>query len=172
MRHRAAAAIGFLAAGVLAGCQVPGKPLQPGDKVPAFVADNLDGGTFDGSSLHGAPYMLNIWATWCAPCRHEMPELQRLHDAFSGQGFQVVGVSVDDRGAAEVIQSFRDEIGVTFPIYHDPSWDIADKYGLIGLPGTFLVDAEGRFVRRWTGGFEPMAPEVQDGVREMIAAGD
>lgn len=151
-------------------CRVPDKPLEPGDRVPAFTASTLDGDEFDGADLMGAPYMLNIWATWCAPCRHEMPELQELHDTYADLGFQVVGVSVDDRGSRETILEFLGEIGVDFPIYHDPSWEIAEKYGLRGLPGTFLVDAEGRFVQRWTGGFKPMADDVQESVRGVFAA--
>jgi len=62
------------------------------------------------------------------------------------------------------------ELGIHFPIYHDPSWEISDKYGLLGLPGTFLMDAEGRLVRRWTGGFDPMAEDVQDEVRKVLAS--
>jgi len=61
-------------------------------------------------------------------------------------------------------------VGIDFPIYHDPSWEISDKYGLLGLPGTFLMDAEGRLVRRWTGGFDPMAEDVQDEVRKVLAS--
>ncbi len=159
-----------IAALAWAACRMPDRPLEPGDKVPAFAASTLDGGEFDGSGLAGAPYMLNIWATWCAPCRHEMPELQELHDKYAGQGFRVVGVSVDDRGSRETIVEFLGEVGVDFPIYHDPSWEIAEKYGLVGLPGTFLVDAEGRFVQRWTGGFMPMAEDVQESVRRVLAA--
>ena len=165
--------VAVIAALAWAACAVPDfKPLEPGHKVPAFNASTLDGDKFDGADLVGAPYMLNIWATWCAPCRHEMPELQELHDTYADQGFQVVGVSVDDRGARETIREFLDEIGVDFPIYHDPSWEIADKYGLLGLPGTFLVDAEGRFVQRWTGGFKPMAEGVQESVRGVLASPD
>ena len=153
-----------------AACAVPDfKPLQPGDKAPAFTASTLDGEEFSGAELVGSPYLLNIWATWCAPCRHEMPELQQLHDTFSGQGFKVVGVSVDDRGLA------RDDPGIprrgrrsNFPVYHDPSWEIQDLYGLLGLPGSFLMDAEGRLVRRWTGAFKPMAEDVQEDVRKLV----
>ena len=151
------------------GCTMPDfKPLEIGDEVPAFAASTLDGEEFDGGDLVGSPYMLNIWATWCAPCRHEMPELQQLHDTYSGQGFQVVGVSVDDRGSRETIREFLAEIEVTFPIYHDPTWEISDTYGLLGLPGTFLMDAEGRLVRKWLGGFQPMAEDVQEDVRKLV----
>lgn len=161
----------LIAALAWVACRIPDKPLEPGDEAPVFEASTLDGDDFNSADLVGAPYMLNIWATWCAPCRHEMPELQELHDRYADEGFKVVGVSVDDRGARETIREFVDEIGVDFPIYHDPSWEIADKYGLTrGLPGTFLMDSEGRFVRRWTGWFRPMAEDVQESVRQVLAA--
>lgn len=159
------------AAPAWAACAMPDfEPLEVGDEVPAFAASTLDGEEFDGADLAGAPYMLNIWATWCAPCRHEMPELQKLHDTFSDRGFQVVGVSVDDRGSRETIREFLAEVGVTFPVYHDPSWEISDIYGLLGLPGSFLMDAEGRLVRRWMGAFEPMAEDVQADVRKLVGS--
>ena len=168
MRKRMIAVVVALA---WSGCAVPDfRPLEVGDKVPAFQASTLDGEEFDGADLVGSPYMLNIWATWCAPCRHEMPELQELHETYSEQGFQVVGVSVDDRGSRETIKEFLKDVGVTFPIYHDPSWEIQDLYGLLGLPGSFLMDAEGRLVRRWTGSFKPMAEDVQEDVRKLIGA--
>lgn len=163
--------IALAAALAWAACSMPDfKPLEPGDEVPAFTAATLDGGEFESAELAGTPYLLNIWATWCAPCRHEMPELQQLHEAFSGQNFQVVGVSVDDRGSRETIKEFLAEVGVTFPIYHDPSWEIQDTYGLLGLPGSFLMDAEGRLVRKWMGPFKPMDEDVLEDVRRLVGA--
>lgn len=154
-----------------AACAVPevGAP-EVGGPAPPFVAVDLEGREVESADLLGAPYMLNIWATWCAPCRHEMPELQKLHDAYSDRGFQVVGVSVDDRRAADQIRSFIKEIGITFPIYHDPSWKIMDSYLLLGLPGSFLIDAEGQIARKWTGPFRPMEEDVQDDVRALLPA--
>ena len=162
--------VGTLAALAWMGCAVPDfRPLEVGDEVPAFTASTLAGRSSTARTW-GSPYMLNIWATWCAPCRHEMPELQQLHDAYSEQGFQVVGVSVDDRGSRETIREFLAEVGVTFPIYHDPSWEISDIYGLLGLPGSFLMDAEGRLVRKWMGAFQPMAEDVQEDVRKLVGS--
>ncbi len=154
-----------------AGCAVPEvRAPEVGGPAPPFAAVDLDGRAVTSAELLGAPYILNIWATWCAPCRHEMPELQELHDAYSDRGFQVVGVSVDDRGAADQIRSFIEEIGITFPIYHDPSWEIMDSYLLLGLPGSFLIDAEGRIARKWTGPFRPMEEDVRDDVRALLPA--
>ncbi len=152
-----------------AGCAVPEvRAPEVGGPAPPFAAVGLDGREVASADLLGTPYILNIWATWCAPCRREMPELQELHNAYSDRGFQVVGVSVDDRGAADQIRSFIDEIGITFPIYHDPSWEIMDSYLLLGLPGSFLIDAEGRIARKWTGPFRPMEEDVQDDVRALL----
>lgn len=157
----------LLAAG--AGClgDVPG-PVAAGDPAPPFSAVALDGAEAGSAGLLGAPYLLNVWATWCAPCRQEMPELQELHEAYAAEGFQVVGVSVDDRGAGDLIRGFLDEVGVTFPVYHDPSAEIMSDYGLLGLPGSFLVDAEGVVARKWAGHFRPMAPDVQESVRALL----
>lgn len=167
------------------------RPLAVGDPAPPFKAVEL-AGVHPGSpgeagaagapsagpgassaepaspDLGGAPYLLNVWATWCAPCREEMPELQKLHDAYAAQGFRVVGVSVDDRGAGDLIRSFLEEVGVSFPIYHDPSSEIMDAYGLVGLPGSFLIDARGVVARKWVGSFHPASPDVQESVRALL----
>ncbi len=158
-----------VALAAIAGCvpDLPG-PVTAGDPAPPFSAVALDGAEVGSAELRGAPYLLNIWATWCAPCRQEMPELQQLHDAYADAGFRVVGVSVDTRGAGDLIKSFLGEVGVTFPVYHDPSSRIMDEYGLLGLPGSFLVDAEGVVVRTWAGQFHPMAPDVQESVRALL----
>ena len=154
-----------------ASCAVPDvRAPEVGEPAPPFAAVTLDGTEVAGTDLLGGPYMLNIWATWCAPCRHEMPELQELHDTYADRGFRVVGVSVDDRGAMDQIRAFIDEIDITFPIYHDPSWEIMDSYLLLGLPGSFLIDAEGRITRKWMGPFRPMEEDVQGDVRALLPA--
>lgn len=153
-----------------AGCAVPDvRAPEVGESAPPFAAVTMDGTEVASGDLLGAPYMLNIWATWCAPCRQEMPELQELHDAYADRGFRVVGVSVDDRGATDQIQAFIEEIDIDFPIYHDPSWEIMDSYLLLGLPGSFLIDADGRIARKWTGPFRPMEPDVQADVQALLS---
>lgn len=166
-------AVAGLAAPWLAAC-TGGETRAPmaGDPAPTFSAVTLEGDSVGQDDLLGAPYMLNIWATWCAPCRQEMPELQELHDAYADQGFRVVGVSVDDRSSRDLIRAFADELDITFPLYHDTSWQIMDAYFLPGLPGSFLVDARGTIVRKWTGPFRPMAPDVQADVQALLAPAD
>lgn len=162
--------LGLLATLILATC-VPGELRAPqaGDPAPPFTALALDHGSeFSSAELLGAPYLLNVWATWCAPCRYEMPELQQLHDAYSARGFQVVGVSVDGRSDGPLIQEFAAEVGVSFPLYHQPSQEIMDAYFLNGLPASFLVDAEGRIARKWPGQFHPMADDVRADVEALL----
>ena len=151
-----------------AGCVGDRMAPDVGNPAPPFEAVTLDGTAIASTELAGTPYMLNIWATWCAPCRDEMPKLEQLYRSYAARGFQVVGVSVDDSGSRDQIVAFTEEVGVTFPIYHEPSWAIMDAYLLLGLPGTFLIDRDGRIVRKWTGPFEPMDQEVQENVRALL----
>lgn len=160
-----------VAAAVLAACNVDDfRPLEVGDAAPPFTAFTLDGTETGSADLLGGPYMLNIWATWCAPCREEMPELQELHDTYADRGFQVVAVSVDGRSDRDQIVAFMEEFGLDFPVWHDPTWAIQDTYFLFGLPGSFLIDAEGRIVRKWLAPFRPMEEDVQEDVRALLPA--
>ena len=158
-----------LALGACAGAQA--RPPEVGEEAPAFTAVAMDGTEVLSEELRGAPYMLNVWATWCGPCRKEMPDLQELHDAYSDRGFQVVGVSVDNRSAGDAIRMFVDELDLDFPILHDPTAAVQDDYFLLGLPGTFLIDAEGTIVRKWTGPFQPLAEDVKRDVEAILEGG-
>ena len=155
---------GLLALTVLAAC-------APGEPAADFALTTFDGEEFRLSEQRGNIVVVNFWYPSCPPCRDEMPELQELHDAYADEGFRVVGVSVDDRGSLPTIEAFIGELGIDFPIYHDPSWEIVDSYSLLGLPGTFLVDRDGVVVRRWMGPFRPMEEDVQEDVRELLTAG-
>ncbi len=164
-------ALASLALAATAACQAADfAPLDVGDPAPAFSAQRLDGGEIASEDLLGGPYMLNVWATWCAPCRDEMPELNELHRLYRDRGFQVVGVSVDDRGSAPTIVAFLDDLGIDFPIYHDPSSAVVDAHSLFGLPGTFLIDARGVVARRWLGPFRPMDADVRADVEALLEA--
>ena len=160
-----------VAAAIAAACSVSDyRPLEPGDPAPPFTALALDGAEKESAELLGEPYLLNIWATWCGPCRDEMPELQELHDTYADRGFRVVAVSIDSRSDRDQILAFMEEFGLSFPVWHDPTWAIQDAYFLLGLPGSFLIDAEGKIVRKWPGPFRPMEEDVQADVRALLGA--
>ena len=141
-------------------CSDPGeayRPLAAGDPAPAYAAADLSGDTLSLSALRGQAVLLNVWATWCAPCRHEMPGLQALHERYAGRGLRVVGVSVDTRGSDDPIRRFVDEFGISFTILFDPADAVSRRFRINAVPETFLIDAQGRIVHHWIGQFEPLA---------------
>ena len=172
MKRSATAWVAVAVVAAAAACEVPAaRAPEVGALAPSFVVGTLEGGELPSEEFLGGPYLLNIWATWCAPCRREMPHLQDLHDAYADQGFQVVGVSVDDGTPADLIRAFAAELAISFPLYHDVESAIMDHYMLLGLPGSFLIDADGRIARKWTGPFDAMADDVQADVQALIDLG-
>jgi thiol-disulfide isomerase/thioredoxin len=112
------------------------------------------------AEFRGRTVLLNIWATWCVPCRKEMPALDRLEQKLGGPGFEVLALSIDTQGVAPV-RRFYDEIGIrTLAIYVDSTTRSSDMLGVIGIPTTLLVDPQGREVARRTGPAEWDSPEA------------
>ena len=117
---------------------------------PDFTLPDLDGRPFTLSAYRGNVVVLNFWATWCPPCRAEIPGFIALQDAFREAGVVFVGVALDDEGAA-VVAPYAEERGMNYPVLVD-GWQAAARYGGIGtVPTTFLIDAEGRIRYRHTG---------------------
>lgn len=129
---------------------------------PAYAAPELDGDSISLASLRGAPVLLNVWATWCTPCREEMPALQAVHEELRGRGLRVVGVSIDQKRADEEVRGFLVEHGVDFTILRDPAGQVSRTFGTVGVPETFLIDARGVLRRRWIG------PVTADDVRAAV----
>jgi cytochrome c biogenesis protein CcmG/thiol:disulfide interchange protein DsbE len=158
-----AAAILISLALTLVACASPDAKPGVGIEAPELVGTTLAGDTVALSSFRGEPLLINLWATWCAPCRRETPYLQTLHERYREQGLRVVGVTVDTRGAASAVRDFVDEFGVTYTILEDPDMISMDRYAVIGLPATFLVDREGVIRHVVTG-------PVAEGSRDFVAA--
>jgi peroxiredoxin len=118
-----------------------------GSPAPAYGARTLAGDSVSLAGLRGRVVLLNFWATWCAPCRHETPFLQALYQEHRLGGLEIVGVSMDTGDARGQVADFVREYGVTYPILLDPQMRGMDLYRVLGLPATFLVDREG--VLRW-----------------------
>jgi peroxiredoxin len=144
------------------------RPLREGDDAPAWAAATLAGDSIAAPPAAGQPMLLNVWATWCAPCRQEMPGLQEVHERF-GDRVRVVGVSVD-HGDAGAVHRFIDELGITFAIVHDPAERVTRAFRTIAVPETFLMDATGRIRKRWTGGFDPTSADALALIEEVVAA--
>lgn len=119
--------------------------------VPAVTFADRDGRVLVLEKFRGRVVLLNIWATWCVPCRKEMPTLDRLQAKLGGPDFEVVALSVDHEGVAAV-RAFYREIGLKhLRIYNDPTLDVTTRLNVLGIPATLLLDRDGREIGRAVG---------------------
>lgn len=136
------------------------QPVITGAQAPSFSATTLEGEAVTLADYADKVILLNVWATWCAPCREEMPSMQRLYDEFQDEDFEILAVSVDARpGERDAsgnpggdLRAFAEEFGLTFPILHDPAGDIQRTYQTTGVPETFLIGKDGIIYRKVAGG--------------------
>lgn len=123
------------------------------------------------ADFRGRVIVLNLWATWCAPCREEMPTLDHLQTRLGGKDFEVVALSIDREGAA-VVKRFFDETNVrSLATYVDPTMDAQGQLAAIGIPTTLLIDREGREVARKTGPAVWDGPEAVAVIQRYLATG-
>jgi len=123
---------------------------RAGFPAPDFSLRDLDGRVHRLSDYRGKVVFLNLWATWCPPCREEMPSMEHLHQRLRGQDFVMLAVSEDEAGVTAV-QPFAREMGLTFPILLDARGTLPARYGVTGFPETFLIDRSGRVVHHVIG---------------------
>jgi thiol-disulfide isomerase/thioredoxin len=133
---------------------------------PAYSYVSLDGEELSAESLRGKVVLVNFWATWCTPCRVEMPALQRMHERHGPEGFVVVGLAVD-RASTEAVRTFVRERAVTYPIAHVGGDAEVLFGGVRGYPTSFLLDRSGKIRHTVIG---PVAPvSLEPAVRRLLA---
>ena len=145
---------------------LPGHEIRP---APKYGALTLEGKPASLESFQGKPVLINVWATWCVPCRQEMPALESLHNKFSDQGLQIIGVSIDGPGTAQRIKSFIDRMGITYTILHDPEDKFSRAFRTIGVPESFLINSDGDIVHTWKGPFDAMSEDTQAKVMNVLS---
>ena len=106
--------------------------------------------------------LLNLWATWCQPCREEIPILEKIYQDLNKYGVDVVGVSIDRRGSESMITSFTNKLNMTYPILFDPNNNFARAFKTIGVPESFLIDKDGQVVYRWRGPIEGNTVNIEN----------
>ena len=143
-------ACALLAASIVA-CGGDVDTVAVGAPAPAYGAPTLAGDTVTLASLRGAPVLLNVWATWCHPCQEEMPDLETIHEEFADRGLRVVGISIDQQRDADEIERFLAEHAIRFMILHDATSTVSHTFRTVGVPETFLIDADGVLRHRWIG---------------------
>ncbi len=137
---------------------------EVGSTMPEYSALNLDGSKFDLAAKRDKVVLLNVWATWCGPCRYEIPELQKLHELYAPRGLEVVGVSVDESGVDAVRSFVAEQKKMTYPIVLDAEGKIANLLETSVLPTTVVVDRSGRIVWKKFGAIS----EGDEGLKKAI----
>jgi thiol-disulfide isomerase/thioredoxin len=129
--------------------------VEIGHPMPAYSASTMAGDSVSLSGLRDKVVLLNVWATWCGPCRQEIPELRAIHSAYKGRGLELIGVTVDADGSDAAVQDFAKEFKMDYAIWRDPNDFASAAFKLAGLPATFLIDRKG--ILRWkaTGAVQP-----------------
>ncbi len=141
---------------------------QPGARTPSLVLPSLAGGVRSLEDWRGEWVLLNFWATWCAPCRRELPSLEALHRALSAEGLAVIAVSVDSV-APERVARFAAERGVSFALLHDARGEAAGGFGVWAYPTSFLIDREGRVVHTIPSAWNWADESVITWLRQLLA---
>ena len=141
---------------------------KPGSAAPDFVLQSLNGQTVRLSDFHGKAVLLNFWATWCEPCKLEMPWFVELENQYGPQGLQVLGVAMDDSGK-DVIAKFAKDMGVNYPVLLGKE-SVGDEYGgLEYLPTSFYIDRDGKVVARVFG--LRSRGDIEDWVKQALNRG-
>ncbi len=143
----------------------PGPKMNVGSEVSVAAQDfefpTLSGEYVRLSDYRGKVIFLNIWATWCPPCREEMPSMESLYRRLKGPDFEMLAVSIDREGG-KVVRPFASKNGLTFPVLLDPDNKISRLYGLTGVPETFIVDKNGVVIKKVIGAQNWMIKEWLD----------
>lgn len=144
---------------------VPAKKPVP---LPELRFTDGEGRPLTLAGFRGRIVLLNVWATWCTPCREEMPTLDRLQARLGGPDFEVVALSIDHDGIAAVRKFYR-EIGIKhLRIYIDPTTEATARLNVLGIPATLLIDREGREIGRVLGPAQWDAPEAVETIRQHL----
>jgi len=135
-------------------------------KAPAFTLKDLNGKTVPLSAFKGKVVLLNFFATWCPPCRAEMPALNKLYHALKPRGLEVVAVSTDR--SINDIKDFLEKHRVDFPILFDADRSASKQYRVFSMPTTFLIDRNGMIVEKFYGEYDWTEPETKGKIEKLL----
>jgi peroxiredoxin len=162
-RHLVAATVASTLAAVTG---VAHAALAPASAAPDFTLKNAAGGNLRLSEQRGRVVLVNFWATWCGPCKVEMPHLNRLYEKYKSAGFVLLGVNVDDDPRAAV--ALAERMGITFPVLLDAGKLVSKLYLLDSMPFTVLIDRDGRVRHLHRGYRDGMERLYEQQIRELV----
>ncbi|MCB9135272.1 MAG: redoxin domain-containing protein [Anaerolineales bacterium] len=168
-----AGAIWIVLTAAIPGTTTQGKIPAPraGFLAPDFTLTTADGNTITLSELRGHPVIVNLWASWCGPCRAEMPALQRVHETYKDTGLLLLAVNATPQDSEAAALTFATELGLTFPILFDAAGEVSRLYELRALPSTYFIGPDGTIQEVVIGG--PMAEALlRTRVEQLLALVD
>lgn len=155
----------LLVTGFSAGC-TSSQGTRIGDTAPDFELPSLEGQSISLSSLQGKPVLLNFWATWCPPCREEMPYLQNIHQKWSGMGLKILAIDVGE--SSSTAREFIEERAFTFMVLLDTDQRVAlEKYNVRNIPTSYFIDKNGKIQGIKIGAFSGEA-EIEEHLRKLF----
>jgi cytochrome c biogenesis protein CcmG, thiol:disulfide interchange protein DsbE len=171
----------LIAAALLAACGAPDSESAPGSDstakpaavavgapAPNYGSQTLAGDPISLADLRGKVVLLNVWATWCHPCREEIPQLEALHAKHADAGLEVVGVSIDGGGSEAAIRTFMRDFDMTYSVWLDPEERVSARFLTIGVPETFLIDRGGVIRWRHIGPIEPNDASLAEALESAL----
>ncbi len=155
----------------IAGCENIGslgkvKRMEIGKPAPDFVLQDATGKAWKLSSLKGKVVFVNFWATWCKPCRDEMPSMVALDKAMADKPFQMLFIVFNDD--IDMAKSFAQRLGATFPVLSNPGQELTEAYMITGVPETFLIDADGILRHKFIGPYDWNSREMINIILELF----
>jgi cytochrome c biogenesis protein CcmG, thiol:disulfide interchange protein DsbE len=148
------------------GCSSSREASKGGEKAaPQFSFQSLEGKTVAMKDLANKVVVVDFWATWCGPCREEIPHLNKLYSELKGKGFEIVGISMDE-GGTDVVKDFAKELRIQYPIVMGNEKDAEAFGGILGLPTTFIIDRQGNVAKKYIG--LPPAADMERVIKELV----
>jgi peroxiredoxin len=142
---------------------------EVGFKAPAFTVRNLKGQRVQLADHKGKVIILNLWATWCGPCRVEMPGMENLYRRYRSQGLEILAVSLD-KGSSDKVQTFADEYRLSFPVLLDSDGQVESRYHTLTIPTTFVIDKKGMVVAKVDGAKHWESEETFKAIEYLLKA--
>jgi DsbE subfamily thiol:disulfide oxidoreductase len=142
------------------------EPMKDQSPTPDFTVASFDGKKISLKDFRGKTVFLNFWATWCVPCREEMPAMERLYQQFKNRNFVILAVNVKDR--KQEAMNFLKELGLTYPAAFDPDGEVGLLYGAWGLPTTYLIGPKGEGLARAWGPAEWDSPAARNLIAQIL----
>ena len=142
--------------------------LVMGEPAPGFELPRLGGEPLSLESMRGKVVYVNLWATWCGPCREEAPSLQKLYAELHDEGFEILAATIDAPSDLSKVEAFRKEFGLSYPILLDAEKTVYHRYGATAVPESYLVDAQGRLVEAYIGPRDFSDPRYGRLIRQLL----